>query len=268
MARAAPSAEGCVMWCASDDIPNPAISPRIFAPRARARSTGSRTSTAAPSPRIRPAPVARKRTAGIRRNHAHGFPGFQKSHRQRRFAAAGDGHFHFARADHPERLSDGVIGGGTRRRDGEHRSGDSVFERNAAGAGVAHRARDGQRRNARLLQRIEMMEPVVLGGFSAARAAQHDRGSFPQLRRKLDSRRSRRLRARPPRRTARTGPASALLFLRSSAGDRNPAPRPRWGIARLRARPGSAAEWRSGPRRGRPTDPGRFDRTRKSRRCR
>src|SRR5881392_1126328 len=35
MARAAPSADGCVMWQASDDMPKPTISARIRAPRAR-----------------------------------------------------------------------------------------------------------------------------------------------------------------------------------------------------------------------------------------
>ena len=41
-----------------------------------------------------------------------------------------------------------------------------------------HRTRNRERRNARFLERIEMVKPVVLGGFSAARAAQNNRCPF------------------------------------------------------------------------------------------
>ncbi len=47
-------------WQASADMPKPTISAKGLAPRASARSSGSRTSMAAPSPRIIPERLAEK----------------------------------------------------------------------------------------------------------------------------------------------------------------------------------------------------------------
>ena len=54
MARAAPSASGCTMSVASDDIPAPANSARIVAPRRWACSSVSSTKMPAPSPSTSP----------------------------------------------------------------------------------------------------------------------------------------------------------------------------------------------------------------------
>ncbi len=127
------------------------------------------------------APVLRKRTAGVGRDHAHGLPRFEESETEDGLASAGDGHGRGAAPHHPKSLSDGVIGrgaGGGNGVGGPHHAG---LERDAAGGGVFHGARNGERIHARDVVAIEIDEALVLGGLAADAGAGDDGGGFAQF---------------------------------------------------------------------------------------
>ena len=71
------------MWCASDDIPNPTISPKISAPRACAESSASIANTAAPSASVIP---SRSSANG---RHAVGETTWSPSHPFRKVSVSG-----------------------------------------------------------------------------------------------------------------------------------------------------------------------------------
>ena len=187
MARAAPSAEGWVMWQASADMPKPTISAWMRAPRARAASSGSSTSMAAAFAQNHAAAVLGKRPAGLRRHHAHGFPGFQNAETEGRFAAAGEGQVGDAVAHHPVRLPDGVGRRGAGRRDGEAGPGDAEFHGDVAGAGVRHGLGNGQRVHAVVAQLVDFLEADIFGALAAHAGAGDDGRGLAQCRRPLDA---------------------------------------------------------------------------------
>jgi hypothetical protein len=127
------------------------------------------------------AAVFGKRAAGVGRNHAHGFPGFEDAATEGRFTAAGDGQRSRAGADHPIGLADGVGGRGTGGGNGEAGAGDAELHGNVGSAGVGHGLGDGQRVHAVAAVLVNFLKADVLGGLAADAGAGDDRGIFAQL---------------------------------------------------------------------------------------
>src|ERR1019366_9166592 len=125
--------------------------------------------------------VLGKRPAGVGRNHAHGFPGFEDAETERSFAAAGDGERSRAGADHPIGLADGVGGRGTSGGNGEGGAGDAELHGNVGSAGVGHGLGDGQRVHAVAAVLVNFLKADVLGGLAADAGAGDDRGIFAPL---------------------------------------------------------------------------------------
>src|ERR1017187_8572669 len=163
MARAAPSAEGWVMWEASADMPKPTISAWMRAPRARAASSGSSTSMAAPSPRIMP-----------RRSLENGR---QVSGETTRMASQALRMPQLKGASLPPVMASGGTGGGN----GEAGAGDAELHGNVGSAGVGHGLGDGQRVHAVAAVLVNFLKADVLGGLAADAGAGDDRGIFAQL---------------------------------------------------------------------------------------
>src|SRR5580704_13873034 len=103
----------------------------MWAPRARAASSGSSTSIPAPSPKI----IPRRSTQN----------GRQVSGATRRIASACDGDVRAAAAQQLQSHADGVIGRRAGGGKSERRAGEPELHGDVAGACVGHGARNGER---------------------------------------------------------------------------------------------------------------------------
>ncbi len=206
MALAAPSAEGWVMWDASDDIPKPddlGVNASASGPRGFERLEHQHGAAFA---QHHPAAVLRKRPAGIRRNDAQRLPCLENSEAEGRLAAARDGQGRHARPHHPERLADGMRGRGTRGGNRVARAGDAEFHGDVAGTGVGHGLGNGQGMHAVLAHLVYVVEPGVLGRLSAHARAGDNGARLAQFRGPFECLRRSRPRAPQSPRTARSGP--------------------------------------------------------------
>ena len=180
------------------------------------------------------AAVLRKRTAGVGRDHAHGLPRFEESETEDGFASAGDGHGRGAAPHHPKSLSDGVIGrraGGGNGIGGPHHAG---LERDAAGGGVFHGARNGERIHARDVVAIKIDEALVFGGLAADAGAGDDGGGLAQFLGPLDAGRGDGLARRDYAELRETIEQTDFFFVEVLAKARNFGPRRRWRNAAAR----------------------------------
>ena len=188
MARAGPATVGCVKWCASERHPEAAnlgVNPGAARLGRLERFQNHHRAALAQD---HSAAILAERPAGIGSDHAHGLPGLQHSHRQRRFASSGHGHVRIAVAHQAKGLADGVV----RRRascgNRVGRTGESELHGNMARAGIGHGLGNRKRVDASAALHVQIFEAFFDGSLSAdGRAADH-RAAFAQRRRKLQAR--------------------------------------------------------------------------------
>src|SRR5581483_10106773 len=135
-------------------------------------------------------------TASVRRDHPHGLPGLQETQSEHSFAATRNRHLHRAVPDHPERLSDGMVGRRTSGGDGVGGTHYAGLKRNPAGCGILHRARNGEWIHSWDVIAVKVYEAFVLSGLPPDAGAGDDGRTFTQGRGPGDSRLSHRLACR------------------------------------------------------------------------
>ena len=211
IARVMPPRSGAVRSAASALMPKPTISPRICAPRARARSSGSSTSIAAPSPRISPLRSmenGRQASGAITRiaSQPRSVPNVMQAS-----APPVTAQSTCARAHHLEGKADRMRRRGAGARHHESRAAQSAMHGDLARRRVHHQLRNGQRKHPRLLFPIDAAETVVMRGLAADAGADDAGGAHrqrhvegePGLRDRLARRHHRELRDAVERRDLR-----------------------------------------------------------------